>query len=154
MDVNDEYALSPITPPVINPSTDPSDVVHTTQQIRLLMLKELTKGGVPKDSDEVKTLSLVLRDLDAAALTTRKIDVEEKAVGEQARAIDAVQDIAKLYGGRNPFLANPDGSLNADALREIRGSRVTDEAALPPPRSIPGMDKQGQDDVSPEDFIK
>lgn len=155
MDIKDDYAATPLVPPIINRSTAPEDVVQTVQELRLEMLSQLTKGGISNDPDSVKGMRELMKDLVGTAQTTLKINVEEKAADVAARAVDSVQDIRRLYGDRNPFLVNPDGSVNAETLREIKGQRLNvSPEQLPPPRVIPGMDKQGLDEVSPDDFIR
>ncbi len=141
--VKDGEYLAP-TPMEINTSVDPSDVIKTTQSIRLKMIQEQLKGGVPSVDKDATTFLQVLRDLDQAALTTRKIDVDEQQLSESQRLADANNNLLKMLGGKNPFVI------------EIGGIAPVIERApveLPAPQLVPDVTAQGTQPVNYDDFV-
>jgi len=127
-------------------STKPEDVIELSQSLRLQIVDNLTRDGVPTSEDGIKQLSSVLRDLDAAALTTRKINVEESAVDQAARATANVSKILAAIGGKNPF--------RKGVLVEERDDRPTlDRDKLPPVKTVPGQTFIGVENLKYEDFV-
>jgi hypothetical protein len=133
----------------VNQSTDPADVVKTSQGIRLQILKHRLARGVNDDAKELNLDLQLLRDLDANALTTRKIDVEERAVNEAEQVSQQTNALLKLLGGKNPFAVdlNNGGALRQDLIGRSR------ETALPEPKIVPGHTKQGTDNLNYGDFV-
>lgn len=130
----------------INCSTKPTDVIETTQSLRLQMINKLTDNGtrIPTDPKEVATLNNLLNSADSAALTTRKLDVEEKAVDQASIASANVAAILKEMGG-NPFKREP---------TEIKGEVISRAPLeLPEVVPVPGQMHQGMDTLIYEDFI-
>jgi hypothetical protein len=136
------------SPIIVDRSTDAADVVKTTQSIRLHILAERLKRGVSEDAKELNVDLQLLRDLDTAALTTRKIDVEERSVSDAERASEQTNALLKMLGGSNPFAVDiTTGQLRNDLVGRPR------EAALPEPVIVPGHTKQGTDNLNYADFV-
>lgn len=131
----------------VNDSTDPLEVIKTTQSIRIAMVKKELKHGVPKVDKDSRDLMQLLRDLDSAALTTRKIDVEERQVDESQRLANAQNELLRMLGGKNPFAV--DITAGAVSPRVAR----PDPAALPEPTLVPDITAQGTQSVNYEDFV-
>jgi len=135
-------------PMQINESVDPSDIIKTTQGIRVAMVKKHLKGGVPHIDKDAITFLQVLRDLDQAALTTRKIDVEERQVNESERLAQAQNALLGMLGGRNPFAV--------DLVTGNKGpvaERPDAAAVLPAPPLVPDVTAQGTQPVNYDDFV-
>jgi hypothetical protein len=130
----------------INNSTNPVDIITTTQQLRLRIVDKLTDSGarIPTESKEVGTLSMVLRDLDAAALTTRKLDVEEKGIDAASKASANVANVLKELGG-NPF--------RIGALESVSKIPAPDATLIPPIELVPGVMKIGSDVLEYGEFV-
>jgi hypothetical protein len=130
----------------INKSTNPSDIIETTQRLRLDIVNKLTEGGerVPTEGKEVNTLAMMLRDLDAAALTTRKLDIDVQGIDAASKASANVANILKEMGG-NPFLIG-----NLEASTKIP---VVDAAMIPDIVLVPGQMKIGSDVLEYAEFV-
>lgn len=139
-----EYLADNRAPIHINQSTDPSEVIKTTQGIRLRILKHRFSKGIPDDDKELGLNMQLLRDLDQAALTTRKIDVDERAVSESERLANANNELLRMLGGKNPFAVEV-GNMPAITARQ--------EAQLPPPVLVPDITTQGTQPVNYDDFV-
>jgi hypothetical protein len=132
----------------INKSTKPGDVIETSQSLRLEIIDKLTDKGerVPTETKELGTFLQLLRDLDAAALTTRKLDVEEKSIDVASKASANVAAILKELGG-NPFKKQP---------QTIEGTVLIptpDTSMLPEIELVPGHTKQGADKLEYTEFV-
>lgn len=138
-----EYINQDKAPIAVSDSVDPSDVIKTTQGVRLKILTSRLRQGVPDDSGDLSDTLQLLRDLDSAALTTRKIDVEERSVSEQERLATASNELLRLLDGRNPFMVEVAGV--APVYRE--------PAVLPPPALVPDITVQGTQAVNYDDFV-
>lgn len=144
--VQDGEYLNPDQAPIhINQSVDPSDVIKTTQGIRLRILKSRFAKGIPSDDKELSLNMQLLRDLDSAALTTRKIDVEEMGVNESERLANASNELLRILGGKNPFAVDV-GALPTTVQRTA--------AVLPPPQLVPDITTQGTQPVEYDDFVQ
>lgn len=140
-----EYLSDDRAPIHINQSVDPSDVIKTTQGIRLRILKSRFAKGIPADDKELSLNMQLLRDLDSAALTTRKIDVEERSVSESERLANANNELLRMLGGKNPFAVEV-GSMPAITQRVV--------PILPPPQLVPDITTQGTQPVEYDDFVQ
>lgn len=129
-------------------SIKPADIIEHTQRMRLQIVDKLTDNGLelPTDPKDLGTLSMVLRDLDAAALTTRKLDVEEKAVDVASKASANVAAVLRSLGGGNPF-------KHEQPVIEGRTVPIPDEDSLPVVVTVPGHTKQGMDELVYEEFV-
>ena len=95
----------PIEPPTTDQglaNIDPGEVVKFTQRARMKAFNELTDNGSNITKHLGDTMQL-LRDLDGAALTTRKLNIEEKVV-DDGRQIQATAKAVRQLLGRDPFL--------------------------------------------------
>lgn len=144
----DKFSVSIPQPIEVNTSTEPAEVIKTTQGIRLKILASRLAKGVNDDIKELNTDLQLLRDLDAAALTTRKIDVEERAVNESERVSEQTNALLKMLGGKNPFAVDiTTGNIRSDLIGRPR------EAALPVIAVVPGQVKQGTEQLNYADYV-
>ncbi|QTH80285.1 hypothetical protein PA10_00085 [Pseudomonas phage pPa_SNUABM_DT01] len=141
-----EYLASENRPLAVNQDVDPSAVIKTTQGIRLKILEDRFKRGIPSDDKELNLNLQLLRDLDSAALTTRKIDVEEAQGSETERLAQANNELLRMLNGRNPFAVEV-GSMPAIT------QRADPAAALPAPKLVPDVTTQGTQPVNYDDFV-
>lgn len=144
----DKFSVVASAPIDVSLSTEPAEVIKTTQSIRLRILSERLRKGVSEDLKELNTDLQLLRDLDQAALTTRKIDVEERAVNESERVSEQTNALLKMLDGKNPFAVDlTTGSVRADLTGRPR------EAALPEPVIVPGHMRQGTENLNYADYV-
>lgn len=141
-----EYLADNRAPVHINQSVDPSDVIKTTQGLRLKILKSRFSQGITDDGKELGLTMQLLRDLDQAALTTRKIDVEERSVSESERLANANNELLRMLGGKNPFMVEVGSMVPALVTRAIPN--------LPPPQLVPDITTQGTQPVEYDDFVQ
>jgi len=142
---DDEYLGD--APMIISESVDPSDIIKTTQSIRVAMVKNELKRGVPKVDKDANTFLQVLRDMDQAALTTRKIDVDERQVNESERLAQAQNELLRMLGGKNPFAVDlTSGSTPPPTTRR-------ETPALPAAPLVPDVTTQGTQPVNYDDFV-
>ncbi len=146
MPVTDAEYLAEV-PMQINTSVDPSDVIKTTQSIRIAMVQKHLRNGTPDIDKESAGLLQVLRDLDQAALTTRKIDVDERQVSESERLAQAQNELLRMLGGRNPFLVD---LATGQSIPPVQRP----EADLPAPNLVPDVTTQGTQAVNYDDFVQ
>lgn len=140
-----EYLSDNRAPVHINQSVDPSDVIKTTQGLRLKILKSRFSQGVSDDGKELALTMQLLRDLDTAALTTRKIDVDERSVSESERLANANNELLRMLGGKNPFMVEV-GTMPALSARPA--------PVLPEVQLVPDLTTQGTQPVNYDDFVK
>ncbi len=144
----DKFSVAARNPIEVSTSTEPADVIKTTQGIRLKILAHRLATGVNEDAKELNLDLQLLRDLDAAALTTRKIDVEERAVNESERVSEQTTALLKMLGGRNPFAVDiTTGNVRPDLLNRPR------EADVPLVTILPGQVKQGTEQLNYADYV-
>lgn len=129
----------------INRSTAPEDVIETTQNLRLALVQQMIKEGLPSDRREIRMLAEILRDTDTNALTAKKLNNEEKAINQASIVAKNIADIATAVGqGKNPFAAPA-------AVREIP---VEASERLPVIDMVPGHTTQGVEKLNYDDFVK
>lgn len=144
----DKFSVQVPEPIEVSTSTEPADVIKTTQGIRLKILASRLQRGVNDDIKELNADLQLLRDLDAAALTTRKIDVEERAVNESERVSEQTNALLKMLGGKNPFAVDlATGNIRPDLIGRPR------EADVPLVKIIPGQVKQGTEQLNYADYV-
>lgn len=87
------------------PSVDPNDVVKFTQQLLYKAVLEKTNNGtfIPGDTAE---LSMLIRDMNATALTTRKLDQEEKALDNNRALVEAFKQFEEMIEGKDVYGAD------------------------------------------------
>lgn len=144
----DKFSVPAHVPIAVSHSTEPADVIKTTQSIRLQILASRLGRGVSEDLKELNTDLQLLRDLDAAALTTRKIDVEERAVNESERVSEQTNALLKMLNGKNPFAVDlTTGRVRDDLIGRPR------EVDLPLPTIVPGHLRQGTEQLNYADYV-
>jgi hypothetical protein len=131
----------------VNESVDPSDVIKTTQTIRLAMVKQTIKAGLPEVGEGSRDFLGLLRDLDTAALTTRKIDVDEKNGSDAERLAAAHTELLRMMGGKNPFAADIEGLGKGELTKAVRSV-----PELPEPTLVPGITDIGTHNVDYDEF--
>lgn len=146
--IGGEFLAANKAPIPVDHSTDPAAVIKTTQSIRLRILEERLRTGVNEDAKELNLDLQLLRDLDQAALTTRKIDVDERAINDAERASEQTNALLKMLNGRNPFAIDvTSGELRADLTGRSR------DVALPEPTVVPGHTNQGTHNLEYGEFV-
>lgn len=134
---------------LVERDTDPMAVVKFTQQMRYFAVDVLTAGGTQMP-DKPGDLIQFLNGMDQSALTTRKLDIEEKATDNGGEAIRAVREIREMFGGKDPFLA-------VGQEREVTGERINSilPADYVPPQVQfkPGERDQGEALLDVSDFV-
>lgn len=142
---DNEYIGMDHQPMHVNQSVDPTEVIKTTQGIRLKVLRSRFQKGITDDDKELALSLQLLRDLDQAALTTRKIDVDERAVSESERLANANNELLRMLGGRNPF------AVEVGTMPAFSQTRAV--AELPEPTLVPDITAQGTQPVNYDDFV-
>lgn len=128
--------------------TDPNAVVKYTQNMRYRIVNDLTNNGT-KIPDKIGDLAMVLRDMDQSALTTRKLNIEERAANDGKRTLEAFDKLQAILGGRNPFQADGGGPIPVAA----RTDHPTQGLALPQVQLKPGEDHQGEHQLNVADYV-
>lgn len=84
------------------PSTDPNAVVKFTQQLLYKAVLNKTNNGTFIPDDTVELASLI-RDMNATALTTRKLDQEEKAADNSRALVEAFRQFEEMFDGKDLY---------------------------------------------------
>lgn len=142
---DEEYIVD--MPPVVSNSVEPADIIKSTQTIRVALVKKAVRHGVPDLDKDSGALLQVLRDMDQAALTTRKIDVEESQLGDAERLAHAHGELLRMLGGKNPFAID----IKSDHIN-LPAERVVN-VDLPEPVLVDGIDAQGTVPVDYDSFV-
>lgn len=118
----------------------PSEVVKFTQRLRYKMVDDLTNNGEVVRGDSKELLS-VLKDMDASALTQRKLNIEEGNQQDGRVAIEAFRKLQTM--------------LRADPIDipQTRRRLPTDGVALPEVSLVPGEDHQGEQSLNIDDYV-
>lgn len=77
-----------------------------TQRIRLNMIAEMTKDGMPEEPKHIYALATVLDSIDKQELTKRKLDEDAKKTASDKEAQDLIATIMSNIGNTNPFMAS------------------------------------------------
>lgn len=128
--------------PVEARSTDPNEVVKFTQQLRYRVVDQLTEHGTKIPGDSAELMS-VLRDMDNSALTTRKLNIEEKSANDGRRTIQLYRELRQLFGTATP-LADGDGGPDRNPASGV---------VLPDVEMVPGEDFQGEQPLNVADYV-
>ena len=124
------------------PSTDPSHVVKFTQQMLLKAVLEKSDKGTTTPSDLIE-MSMLLRDMNTTALTTRKLDQEAQVIGNQKVLVETHREFLRLFKGQDIY--NPDGiESGGDPYAGLE---------LPKIEVSPSELIQGEHKLNPDDFI-
>lgn len=118
----------------------PSEVVKYTQRLRYQMVDDITQNGTVVRGDSKELLS-VLKDMDASALTQRKLNIEEGNQQDGRVAIEAFRKLQVM--------------LSSDPIQVPQGRRrlPTDGVALPEVTLVPGEDHQGEQSLNIDDYV-
>lgn len=125
------------------PSVQPNDVVKFTQQLLFKAALKMTSNGT-EIPDDMESLSYIIRDMNATALTTRKLDQEEEGLFNQKALVEAYVELRKGLSGQNLYTG--EGTLVRDS---------DPYAGILPP-SVPVVDgemSQGEHPLNPDDFL-
>lgn len=124
-------------------STDPNEVVKFTQQLRYRVVDNLTQGGthIPADSAELMS---VLRDMDNSALTTRKLNIEEKSANDGRKTIQMYRELRSMFGNATPLAGGGDSDSRPDPTQGV---------SIPEVPMIPGEDFQGEQALNVADYV-
>ena len=129
--------------------TNPLEAVRFTQRARRKMFDELTEGGA-KLSDNFKEVKELLKDVDATALLTRKLDIEEQAATEQGRILGNHKALRDMLGGKDPYRISPDSPIPvAERVEGALPGQVPSRAV----KFVPGEKDQGEQQLSVADFV-
>lgn len=125
------------------PSVAPGDVVKFTQQLLFKAALDRTSNGtqVPVDMTE---LSMILRDMNQTALTTRKLDQEEEGLINQRAMVDAYAELRNLAHGKNLYTDEGKVTRQVDPYADV---------ALPEVTLVDGELHQGELPLNPDDFL-
>lgn len=120
---------------------DTGATLELTQKIRLKAVNQLTRGGtvIP---DDPKDLITFLRHMDDAALTTRKLDIEQQNGEKGTQALLDAFDML-MTGNTRP----KDISKVSDRIDPTRN------LALPAPDLVPGEDVDFEQKLNVGDFL-
>jgi len=130
-------------------STEPGDVVNFTQHMRFRMFDELTDNGVNLTAKFAEVRQLIC-DMDNAALTTRKLNIEEKDANNGKLALQAFKSIQNMLGNRDPFMVSDDAPLPiAERVDRIE----PDNFRLPHVDLLQGEDAQGEQPLSIHHYV-
>lgn len=127
----------------------PENVVKFGQQMRRRAFNQITNNGTDLSSNLGDVLQ-ILRDQDAAALTTRKLNIDEKAVDNDRQAIESAKQLRKEMG-IDPYAVGDD---NRDRMPQRTRNPLPD---VIPDLGIalkPGEDAQGEQVLSVANYIR
>lgn len=132
----------------INYSTAPEDIIQTTQKVRLQIVDVLTTQGntIPDDPKFLSALNQTLRDMDTAAQTTQKLNIEAKAVDDAAQTSANIGALLKALGGAHP-LKRPGQAPLVERVED-------DSHLLPTYVPVPGQELQGVEQLEYSDFVR
>lgn len=74
-----------------------------TQRIRMGILEQKTIGGLPDDPDDLRTLSILLNDIDKQEVTKTRLALEDKALESDRAAQELIGKVLTMVGNSNPF---------------------------------------------------
>lgn len=113
----------------------PEQIVKVTQTVRTGILRKITDHGtrLPTDDDGIKTTLNLLRDMDHTALTTSKLDIEEKRANSAAQ-VAAIADsiISKMSLGQGQIKNDVESTLELPDVDLLEGEIDQGEISLNP----------------------
>lgn len=124
-------------------STEPNDVLNFTQNVRYAAVDELTQGGT-RMPEKMGDLIQVLNGMDQAALTTRKLNIEQSAVDNAVELNDTFRKLQKMMKNE-PVDITP----SVDRI----GPPEVDLGNLPDIELMPGEDAQQAQTLNVVDYI-
>lgn len=134
--------------PLEEHSVEPEDVVKRTQRLRHRIVDELTDNGRRIPDDPLMLLN-VLRDMDQSALTTRKLNIEEKGANDGRKALETFERLESLLGGKDPFRKSDKEVIALPS----RKSDVYQGVNAPEVELNPGEEYQGEQVLKLSDYL-
>lgn len=115
--------------------TTPENIVNMTQIVRTGILRKMTDHGtrLPTDEDELKMTLTLLKDMDHTALTTSKLNIEEKranSAGQVAAVADAI--LAKMTLGAANVKSDIESTIDLPEVDLLDGELDQGEKSLNP----------------------
>lgn len=129
--------------------TNPMEAVRFTQRARRQMFDELTAGG-QKLSDNFKEVRELLKDVDATALLTRKLDIEEQAATDASRLLGNHKALREFLGGKDPYKI---GNGSPIPVAERVEGALPGEVPAREVKFVPGEKDQGEQQLAVADFV-
>lgn len=123
------------------------DIIRLTQGQRKKLLDHYTEKGIPNSIEEQEALMKLLADMDRTALGNKRVKTDEKLAGTNELVAQAITDVIKHFGGKDPFANNTTGVI-IDALPE------PDVKLLPVANPVPGEMSIGIETHDFNDFVK
>jgi len=128
------------------PSTKPADVLRFSQQILFKTVMGVTESGnrTPTDSKEVNALTNVLKTMSQTALTSVKLEQEERAIGNQEEMVEMFKQFKALASGSNLYTNDGKTSRQKDPY----------EGITPPSVEISATELiQGEQQLNPDAYL-
>lgn len=130
-------------------NTDPIEVNRFTQQMRYRMFDELTVNGTNL-SVNIKESMQLLRDMDTAALTSRKLDIDQAKVDTAGQTLESFHRLEEMLQGRNPFELTDKAPL---PIAERVRPALPENLRLPSVTLLDGEDAQGEQALSIHHYV-
>lgn len=135
-----EGELMEVSKPKVQ-STEPADILKFTQNLRYQIVDDLL-GPEKRIPADIRDLASIMRDMDQAALTTRKLDIEESDATDGRLAIDTFRRLKQMIA------TDRDESKPAIRTRDPLGNVL-----LPDVSFIPGEDAQGENILNISNYV-
>lgn len=123
------------------------EIIRLTQGQRKKLLDHYTEKGIPNSIEEQEALMKLLADMDRTALGNKRVKTDEKLAGTNELVAQAITDVIKHFGGKDPF-ANNDRPITFDQAPE------PDLKLLPPANPVPGEMTIGIESHDFNEFVK
>jgi hypothetical protein len=128
---------------------EPEQVVKFGQRMRKLAFNQVTDHGTNLQGNLGDALQ-ILRDMDAAALTTRKLNIEDKVANDGRKMVEIANAIRKEMGG-DPYAITEE---NQATVRPRTTSPLPAVRPVIPVELRPGEDAQGEQVLSVANYIR
>jgi len=123
------------------------EIIRLTQGQRKKLLDHYTSNGIPATAEDQEALMRLLADMDRTALGNKRIKTDEKLAGTNELVAQAITDVIKHFGSKNPFENNNSGVI-IDAFPE------PDTKLLPSANPVPGEMNIGVESHDFNEFVK
>lgn len=127
------------------PQLTDDEILHFTQRKRKAFLTHITQHGFPKEREDQQLMLGVLDSMDRSALGSKRIGAAEKLAGSDRLVAQAITDVVKHFGTRNPF--------EKEVMGMVADQKV-DLALLPSVSPVPGELGIGLEVGDFNDFVK
>lgn len=118
------------------------EILHYTLAKRRELIGVLTKGGVPTDPKDQRTLLTTLSDMDKVALGNKRIGASEKQSAADVLVATAISEISRRFETTDPF-------KGGNRLSEV----IVDVEKLPDANLVPGETDVGLSTQSFKELI-